>query len=455
MELPSPTGIVLDGATHELIADVAEMSRAIDKFRPLPPDVLDSIEKSLLEDRIFNSNAIEGNTLGLRETQRILSIGAIVDVGRRREATEVLNLNASIRRVQTLVGDKNRWGDATCFLEVHRTLMQSLGDDIGGIVRIHSVMVVGAKHQPPSPEELGPLLRRFFELMQECIDLEPVQLATWVHWAIARIHPFGDGNGRMARLWQDLILFGHRYTAAVIRASNRKEYYKALTDADEGKFDPLAQLIGQAVGDNLQSYLNACREHDDQKGWAQEVVGEAHAVVAEQRRLEFLRWSRGMQTLLDAFQRCATQITSASDGTIEVQVRPFPIIDQPTWESLRAGVGAARTWYFWLNFRKGGNRLQYCFYFGHHYFGEADHELPPLGPSASLLISEQQGSANAVRLDQIEDLRVTLREIIVLDGQIVQRLADLTTQTSVYEQNANAITIARTFIKEVLLGRLR
>ena len=462
MLLQRPDEFAFDNATVELIADVKAMTATMNDFRPLQKDVLDEIQKSLLEDRVFNSNAIEGNTLGLRETQRILEAGAVIDVSKRREATEVLNLGAAIQRIQSFVNDESRWSDESSFLEVHKLLMTGIRDDIAGMIRIESVIVTGAKHQPPAPEQIKGLLDEFLSTLRRSVHIDPIRLATWAHWAIARIHPFEDGNGRMARLWQDLVLFGRQYTAAVIRASTRKEYYKALTDADDGKFDPLAQMIGQSVAETLQSYLNACREHDDQKDWARELVGEAHAVVAEQRRLEYLRWTRGMHTLLDAFQRCATQITTASDGTIEVQVRPFIMIDQPTWESLRSGVGAAKTSYFWVNFRKGVNRLQYCFFFGHHYYHEADQQLALLGPSASLLISEQQGFDNAVRVDEIRDLPVTLREVIVLDGQLVQRLvnpvmqgSDGSKQAFVYRQNANAMAIAQTFIKEVLLGRLR
>jgi Fic family protein len=455
LTLQAPNNIQFDGATTDLIQDVRKLAEMIDQYRPLSNEVLDQIRKTLLEDRVYNSNAIEGSTIGLRETRAILAAGSIIDVGRRREATEVVNLAAAIQAVQKLVSDRKTWSDEACFLNVHRTLMQGLGDEHGGRVRWKSVMLTGAKYQPIGPEHLKETLAEFWKLLQESVDAEPIRLATWVHWAIARIHPFEDGNGRMARLWQDLILFGNHYTAAVIRASSRREYYTALSFADEGDFNPLAQLIGQALSSSLQSYLNACREHDGQDQWARELVGESHAVATEARKTEYLRWVRAMLAVLDAFQKCAAQITNASDGTITVQVKPFDIIDQPTWESLRTGIGASRTWFFWVNFRKAGNRLQYCFFFGHHFLLDADERLPELGPSVSLLISEQLGFGEAVRVDQIPDLPVSLRELVVLDGRIVPRMAKLTNGESEYQQDADPISIARTFMKQVLLSRLR
>lgn len=154
-----------------------------------------------------------------------------------------------------------------------------------------------------------------------------------------------DGNGRMARLWQDLILFGSKLTAAVIRQEERSEYYASLTSADDGDFNPLIQLVTRSLNRTLQIYVNAQREVDELKHWAVDIVGETNARVDEKRRLEYLRWVRQMEQVKDAFQRCATQLTTASDGSVEVQVNGFDILDQPTWETLRSGGSASKIWY--------------------------------------------------------------------------------------------------------------
>ncbi len=408
MDIPSPSDVSFDQVTQELILDATELARLVNERRPLPAEVLHNIQKELLGERVYNSNAIEGNTLTLRETKSVLETGGIIDVGRKREATEAINLGKAIAAVQELVGDRESWSDTARFVAVHRTLLTDVTDQAAGAIRSERVMITGAKHQPPNPMKLEALLEKFFGELRDAIKIEPIRLATWVHWAIARIHPFLDGNGRMARLWQDLILFGHQLTAAVIRQQDRNEYYLALSSADDGEFDPLTQLITRSLSNTLQIYINAQREVDELKDWAADIVGESTARLDEKRRLDYLRWVRQMEQLRDAFERCATQITSASDGSVEIQVRSFDVVDQSTWETLRSGGRAATTWFFWTDFRRGEVRIQYCFFFGHHFFSVADRGVPNIGPTACLLVSEQIGDEAAVRLTELDDCTVSL-----------------------------------------------
>ena len=115
-QLPTPKELSFNPATLDLCRDIAEMAATINNSRPLPEHVLAEVQKRLLEDRVYNSNAIEGNTLSLRETQLILETGSIMDVGRGKEATEVLNLGNAIREIQSFVDDRTRWSDHQTFL---------------------------------------------------------------------------------------------------------------------------------------------------------------------------------------------------------------------------------------------------------------------------------------------------------------------------------------------------
>lgn len=454
MDIPSPQDVSINHVTQELILDVTELARQVNDRRPIPPEVTVGIQRELLGIRVYNSNAIEGNTLTLRETKSVLETGMIIDVGRKREATEAINLGKAIAEVQQLVTDRNSWSDAARFFAVHRTLLTGVMDATAGVIRSERVMIMGAKRQPPNSSELDALLEQFFGQLRTGTDIEPVRLATWVHWGIARIHPFKDGNGRMARLWQDLILFGHRLTASVIRQEDRNEYYLALSSADEGDFNPLTQLVSRSLSKTLQIYVNAQREFDELKDWATSIIGESNVRIDEQRKLEYLRWVRQMDQIRDAFERCATQITSASNGKFEIQVQSFDMVDQSTWETLRSGGRAARTWFFWTNFRRGEERIQYCFFFGHHLFSDVDREVPEIGPNASLLISEQEGNDAAIRLADSYDGPVTLRELLIVNDKIARKRHDLAKGSLVYDLDIDALAVARDFVQEVLLMRM-
>ena len=117
--------------------------------------------------------------------------------------------------------------------------MKGVNDSIAGVLRNRDVMIAGAKRQPPDSRMVSDLIDKFFQYLREDKQMtNGLVLAAWAHWAIARIHPFEDGNGRLARLWQDMLLLRSDYTAAIIRP-RVDGYYDALSRADEGEFNGL------------------------------------------------------------------------------------------------------------------------------------------------------------------------------------------------------------------------
>ena len=128
------------------------------------------------------------------------------------------------------------WHDITNFLAVHEILMKGVNDSIAGIIRNRDVMITGARHQPPARGKRQTLSTSVL-VSGQGRKVHGLVLAAWVHWAIARVHPFEDGNGRMAHLWQDLILLRSRLTVAIIRPQDRQAYMNALVQADENNFN--------------------------------------------------------------------------------------------------------------------------------------------------------------------------------------------------------------------------
>lgn len=452
MELPLPN-ITLDEVSRELVNDSVGLAKKVNDFRPLSSELLEKVQKDLLGERVYNSNAIEGSTLTLRETRLVLESGLGIDVGRKREAQEALNLAAAFLRIQDYLTGSIP-GEPS-FIELHRLLFADINEGIAGVYRYQGVVIRGAKHQPPDESRVADLMTQFFLRLQNtpisADDAIPV--ATWAHWCIARIHPFFDGNGRMARLWQDLLLFRGGLTAAVIRQLERSRYYDCLSTADEGDFNPLVQLIAQSVNSTLQLYINAFNEADSIRGWATSLVDESDTRRDEQRKIEYVRWKRRMEELRDAFERCASQLTNASAGNIDVEIRPYEIIDQSIWESLRSGEGGSKTWFFWLTCRRGDERMQYCFFFGKHFWSIADQLIGFVPPNVCLLVSEKENQDSAIRLDTIEDSPISIREILVIDDKLACRKLDNAGRT-ILERDIEAVNIAQTFLQDVLLKRM-
>jgi len=455
MELIGPSDFHLDEVTTAMLSDLAELARQVNEIRPLSPEVLRQVEEELFGERVFSSNAIEGNTLTIRETRLILQTKTIFDVRRRREAQEALNLGEASRRMEQFLEVEGAWHDIANFFAIHETLMRGVNDSIAGVIRNRDVMITGARHQPPGSREASDLVDKIFSYLAQGENVNGLVLAAWVHWAIARVHPFEDGNGRMARLWQDLVLLRSRLTVAIIRPQDRQTYMDALVLADENDFNPLAQLICQRVMSTLQIYLNAQQATDDLQGWATELVGESAEREAEKRRLAYLRWRHSVEQLRDAFERCSALVTRGGNASLEVQVQPYDIIDQSTWETLLSGGGAKKTWFFKVWFRKDEKVVWYYFFFGKHFWSLVDEAIGEYGPWVNIMVSRQYPEeATATKLDDVENTRVSLRELLVVEKRLVRRRWDASTSKMVYDLDKKPIHVAKDFFEDVVLKEL-
>ncbi len=455
MELTFPDQIAIDNASSMLIDDVGETARRVNEHRPLPSEVLSRIQHELLGERVFSSNAIEGNTLDLRETVRILKTGQI-DAAREREGLEVRNLGEAIQAVSAAVR-----GEVSCytpakFLELHAKVLRDIDDTWAGRYREHRVMITGAARQPPSHDLVPALIELVMERLRrdDGVQTSGIVHAAWAHWAIARIHPFHDGNGRMARLWQDLVLFRANLTCAIIRPEDRREYLDALGSADEGEFNPLVQLVAYRVAATFDRYLRELRRDRELDVWAKEVAGEADDRISQKRQLGYLRWARRMEQLRSEFELCAGKISERSQE-IGVQVRKYDLIDQQRWENIRLGIGAERTWFFSVEVRRGASNLRYYFFFGKHYWSELDDDHDRSEQRVCLLISESESGEEAQRLDQLDNTPISLREIFVVDDNLVRKRRDEAAGHDVYDREVSALRIAQDFLRDVILRRLR
>ena len=257
----------------------------------------------------------------------------------------------------------------------------------------------------------------------------------------------------MARLWQDVVLFQRNLTCAIVRPEDRKEYLDALQQADDGDLNPLVQLVVQRVISTLDKYLDAQQRLDELGGWARTLVGETSVRAAEARRLSYMRWARKMEELRYEFQRCAALITRASSD-IDVQFRPYEMIDEIDWEMLRSGSSVSKSWFFKLHFHHGPSRLTYVFFFGKHYWSEMDARDDRSEPRICLLVSESETGKNGIRLDGGSVQYPTLREVVATGDTFVRKRYNPDTNQEIQEPDTPATQIARDFIEEVMLRRL-
>jgi Fic family protein len=211
---------------------------------------------------IYNSNAIEGNTLTLRETQLVLEEGMTVGQRPLREIQEVKNHPEAIEYIQT-IASKNKLTESDVFT-IHQIIMRDIIDDAGRY-RSGDVRIFASDHRPPPAYEvpflIGKMLDRF---NQNPDELLPIELAACLHHDFVHIHPFTDGNGRVARLLMNVVLLRFGYPMTTIRRVDRKSYYDCLQRADKGNLVPFVNFIASAVEQTLDLYLRGIGPADDQ-----------------------------------------------------------------------------------------------------------------------------------------------------------------------------------------------
>ena len=230
----------------------------LDALRPLPPAAVHRLEEQLAIEWTYNSNAIEGSTLTLRETQLILEQGITIGGKSLREHFEVVNHREAIGLVESLAAKRDPITTGVV-RQLHALVLARIDDENAGQYRQLPVRIAGAAHEPPPAWEVPAHMTDWavWLAQEEAQRAGPVELAAVAHHRLVSIHPFLDGNGRTARLVMNLVLLRAGYPPAIIARANRAQYYRALAAADRGDDAPLANLVGRAVERNLMLYLDA------------------------------------------------------------------------------------------------------------------------------------------------------------------------------------------------------
>lgn len=283
----------------------------LDALRPLPAAAVRRLQEQLMVEWTYHSNAIEGSTLTLRETQLILETGLTIGGKSLREHFEVLNHRQAIEYVETLALGTEPI-NAFHVRQVHQLVLSRIDDANAGRYRTLPVRIAGAQYQPPEHWELPHLLADWEEWLHgEAVGFHPVARAALAHHRLAAIHPFIDGNGRTARLVMNVLLLRDGYPPAIILRENRAQYYRALAQADNGKGAPIVNFSGRAVERSLTLYLEACTPRTSPLASAEEWIPLRHAAEGTPYSQEYLSLLARMGRL-EARKRGKTWYTTRS-----------------------------------------------------------------------------------------------------------------------------------------------
>ncbi|HYD92764.1 MAG TPA: Fic family protein [Flavobacterium sp.] len=279
--------------------------------RPLPHAALQSIREGLSIEWTYNSNSIEGNTLNLRETQMVLQEGITIKGKSLREHFEAKNHERAIEHLYTLVSEHYTMKSID-ILTLHSYVLRSIEDEFAGRLRNAGVRISGANFIPPNAQKVSSFLDDLVAFINDNpLQLNDIELATVFHHKFAWIHPFFDGNGRTVRLAMNLLLMRKGFPPAIILKNDRKKYYEALNQANNGNYKKLMLLMIQSLERTLNIYLTAIPGNDDDYREISQIVEEPGfpygqeyiSLLARQGKIDAYKEGRNWLTTSDAIEK--------------------------------------------------------------------------------------------------------------------------------------------------------
>lgn len=242
----------------ELLASIAAKKERLDAIRPVSREALLALQKSYDVDLTYTSNAIEGNTLTLRETAELIEHGITVGGKPLRDHLEAVDHYNAVLWMRELAA-KATPIDEAAVRELHRRIVFRSQPEIGGIYSTLPRRIAGSPVVFPNAVKIPGLMKEYGEWLAKTA---PEPAASFdAHFRLVAIHPFADGNGRTARLLMNLLLLRGRYPPVAVRPENRKTYLDTLEAASmRGDLKPFQTFMHQRLDATLGEYLSALQE---------------------------------------------------------------------------------------------------------------------------------------------------------------------------------------------------
>ena len=229
----------------------------LNSFRPLPVSAVKKLKEQFAIEMTYNSNAIEGNSLTLKETYLVINEGLTIKGKPLKDHLEAKSHQEALEYLYDFVEkDKKNTFSENLIRSLNQIVQQNIDRQWAGRYRNSAVIIGGADHTPPEALEISKLMRNLIKWVGENKKkIHPVELASILHHDLVFIHPFFDGNGRTSRLAMNIILMQAGFPLVIVLKNDRKKYYQTLSLADKGNYVPFVNFIARAVERTLDIYL--------------------------------------------------------------------------------------------------------------------------------------------------------------------------------------------------------
>lgn len=236
---------------------IDEKLTLLKSLRPLPVSAVQKLREQFEIEMTYNSNAIEGNSLTLKETYLVINEGLTIKGKPLKDHLEAKNHQEALEYLYDLVeSDKKNTFSENLIKSLNQIVQQNLDKEWAGRYRNSAVIISGAEHRPPKALEVPKMMRGLIDWVgNNKKKMHPVELASILHHKLVYIHPFFDGNGRTSRLAMNIILMQAGFPLVIVMKNDRKRYYQSLALADKGDYTSFINFIARAVERTLDIYL--------------------------------------------------------------------------------------------------------------------------------------------------------------------------------------------------------
>ena len=238
-----------------LLERIDQLKVQLSQRRPLTPAEVDALREMFIVEHTYNSNAIEGNTLTLQETNLVLQ-GITIDQKPLKDHLEVVGYKEAFEYVELLAKEQKPLSEYE-ILSVHSLVLADRKEDRGQWRRV-PVRIAGAATTPVQPYQIEPMIEALLADMNTVYNkLHIVEQAALFHLRFESIHPFIDGNGRTGRLLMNLQLIQAGYPPINVKFADRRRYYEAFNHyANTNSPEAMVTLIAEYLTERLQSMLD-------------------------------------------------------------------------------------------------------------------------------------------------------------------------------------------------------
>jgi Fic family protein len=244
---------------ESLIASIGNKKQRLDALRPISGHALAQLQKHYDVELTYTSNAIEGNTLTLRETAEVIEHGITVGGKSLRDHLEAVDHYDALQWMRDLAAQTVPIGEEI-ICELHRRIVARSQPAIAGSYSEFPRRIAGSPVVFPNPAKIPQLMAEFGTILRQAPLHEPAVIFD-AHFRLTAIHPFGDGNGRTARLFMNLLLIRAGYPPIAVRPEDRKIYLDALERGSVTEdLQPFQAFINERLDTTLSEYLQVLAE---------------------------------------------------------------------------------------------------------------------------------------------------------------------------------------------------